>query len=214
MKDAEPAIEKFNMHTMDDLLAAIGSGDVRLAQVVNFIQGLFKEEDEPLIDPRLKPRSPSSHSGKSGQVIIQGVGSLMSHMAKCCRPVAGDYISGYITQGKGIAIHREDCEQFKRLKEEMPERVIDVEWAESYCGGYSVGIRVIGPIDDGLIKEVTSTLANAKIGVLNMKHQNDNKRQLMLIDLDIEIFSMDDLNGLLTKLDQLDGVIEAKRVSN
>ena len=214
LKDAEPAIEKFNMTTMDDLLAAIGGGDVRLQQVVKFVQGLFEPEEEPVIDPRLKQRAPRSHSGKSGQVIIQGVGSLMSHMANCCRPVAGDFIVGYITKGRGIAIHREDCEQFKRLKDEMPEREIDVEWAESYCGGYSVGIRVIGIIGDDSIKEVTATLANQKITVLSMKHQNDKKRQLTLMDLDIEIFSSDELNSILTKLGQLEGVIEVKRVSN
>ncbi|MFT4929995.1 MAG: GTP pyrophosphokinase, partial [Phenylobacterium sp.] len=120
LKDAEPAINKFNMHNMEDLLAAIGGGDVRINQVVNYIQALHKPEPEPQIDPRLKQKARSS---QKGQVMIQGVGNLMSHMAKCCQPVAGDLIYGYITKSRGIAIHREDCEQFKRLRAEMAARV-------------------------------------------------------------------------------------------
>ncbi len=217
LKDAEPAIERFNVHNMEDLLSAIGGGDVRINQVVNFVQGLFKKEEEPQIDPRLKQRAPSSQrkeANKTGQVLIQGVGNLMSHMAKCCQPVVGDLIYGYITKGRGIAIHREDCEQFKHLKEEAPARVIETEWEENYIGGYSLGIRVIGSDSRNLMKSVTSVLANAKITVLNMKSHQDNKRGLTLIDLDIEIFNMDDLTNILTKLAQVESVIEAKRLSN
>lgn len=213
VKDAEPAIEKFEKSTMDDVFAAIGNGELSVQQVRNFVLSLYKTEQESLIDPRIKPSSGSSHSGRSGQVVIQGVGSLMSHMAKCCHPVVGDFISGYITKGRGIAIHREDCEQFKRLIDEMPARVIDVEWAQCYSGGYSVGIRVIGTLGDEMLKGVTATLTNNKIGVIRLRKQQDNKRQLMLLDLDIEIFSMNDLQRILLKLSEVEGVVEAKRAS-
>jgi GTP pyrophosphokinase len=216
LKDAEPAIERFNMTSMDDLLSAIGGGDVRINQVVNFVQGLFKKEAEPQIDPRLKQRSaPSSSSGKSvGQVKIQGVGNLMSHMAKCCQPVSGDLILGYITKSRGIAIHRDDCDQFKHLKQEMPARVIEAEWEGSYSGGYSLGIRIIGTDRNNLLKDITALLANTKITVLSIKEQRDNKRQIMILDMDIEIFNMNDLTNILSKLSQIDGVIAAKRLSN
>lgn len=213
LKDAEPAVEKFNMHNMDDLLASIGGGDVRINQVVNFIQSLHRPEPEPQVDPRLKQKARAPQKGQKGQVMIQGVGNLLSHMAKCCQPVTGDLIYGYITKSRGIAIHREDCEQFKRLRSDVPARVIDADWVESYSGGYSLGVRVVGT-SDSLLKEVTSVLANAKITVLSMKTQDDAKHQVTIIDLNIEIYNMDDLTKVLTKLSNMDDVIEAKRMSN
>ncbi len=210
LKDAEAAAKRFNVNNLEDLLAAIGSGDVRINQVVNYILSLFKTEPEPEIDPRLKQKPRSSHSG---QVMIQGVGNLLSHMAKCCQPVTGDLIYGFITKSRGIAIHREDCEQFKRLQAETPARVIEAEWEESYSGGYSLGIKIIGNNNSNLKKELTSVLANAKIVMLGMKSNEDPKRQVTVIDLDIEIYNMEDLAKILTKLGNMDDVIEAKRIS-
>jgi RelA/SpoT family (p)ppGpp synthetase len=214
LKDADPAVKKFNANSMNELLVAIGGGDVRINQVLNYVQGLFNKVEEPEVNPRLKQRSSTAPSARKGQVMIQGVGNLLSHMAKCCQPVAGDFIFGYITKGRGIAIHREDCEQFKRLKEETPARVIEAEWEENYGGGYSLGIRVVGGDHNHLLREVTSVLVNAKITVLRLNEQHDSKRQIQIIDMDIEIFNMDDLTNILTKLGQVDGVIEAKRLSN
>ncbi|MFT5164164.1 MAG: GTP pyrophosphokinase [Alteromonadaceae bacterium] len=211
LKDAEPAISRFNVHSMDDLLAAIGSGDVRINQVVNYLLGLLKPEPEPQIDPRLKQKARSAHTG---QVVIQGVGNLLSHMAKCCQPVTGDVIYGYITKGRGIAIHRQDCEQFKRLFADTPARVIEAEWEESYSGGYSLGIRVVGLNNGLLLKDITSVLANAKITVLGIKVTEDNKRQVTVLDMNIEIFNMDDLTNVLGKLSNMEIVLEAKRMSN
>ena len=136
----------------------------------------------------------------------------MSHIAKCCQPVAGEVIYGYITKGRGIAVHREDCEQFKRLRADNPARVIEADWTDSYSGGFTLGVRVIGTTD-GLLKEVTTLLANAKITVVNYNTNTDKKRHLTIIDLDIEIYNMDDLHSILAKLGQIEGVIEAKRLT-
>ncbi len=216
LKDAEPAIAKFNLNSFEELQVAIGSGDVRQTQLGNFLQSLLKKETPSTeqIDPRLKQKTTPSSTANKGQVVIQGVGNLMSHMAKCCHPVAGDFIYGFITKGRGIAIHREDCEQFKRLREESPARVIDAEWEESYSGAYALGIRVIGQERANLLKDLTAVLANAKITMLHMNNHRDKKRQLAIFDMDIEIFNMDSLTAILQKLSQVEGVLDAKRLTN
>ncbi len=94
-KDLEPAIKRFNFKELDDLMVAIGAGDVRLNQMLNFVSD--RTEDEPVI--RIK--APSKVTGDKNGIVVDGVGSLMSHVAKCCRPVPGDEIIGYITQGRG-----------------------------------------------------------------------------------------------------------------
>ena len=123
-KDLDPAIKRFNFRELDDLMVAIGAGDIRLNQMLNFITD--RTEHEPVI----RFKSPSKVTGDKNGIVVDGVGSLMSHVARCCRPVPGDEIIGYITQGRGIAVHREDCDSFSNLKNKHPERVISVSWSD------------------------------------------------------------------------------------
>jgi GTP pyrophosphokinase len=135
-KDLEPAIKRFNFKELDDLMVAIGAGDVRLNQMLNFVSD--RTEDEPVI--RIK--APSKVTGDKNGIVVDGVGSLMSHVAKCCRPVPGDEIIGYITQGRGIGVHKEDCDSFNNLKNQHPERVISVSWSDDINGSYALSIKI------------------------------------------------------------------------
>ncbi len=209
LKDVDPAVERFNMTNLDDLLAAIGAGDVKINQVVNFLHSRTLHEEESEIDPRLKQKT--SISRPSDSVEVDGVGNLMTHMANCCKPVPGDSIFGYITKGRGVAIHREDCNQFRNLMEESPERVVDATWPEKYSGGYSLTIRIQAHDRTGLLRDVTAILANEKINVLGMKSVSDIKSQIATFDMDIEIYNIDILNAVLTRLSQVNNVIEARR---
>ena len=209
LKDVDPAVERFNMTNLDDLLAAIGAGDVKINQVVNFLHSRTLHAEESEIDPRLKQKT--SISRPSDSVEVDGVGNLMTHMANCCKPVPGDSIFGYITKGRGVAIHREDCNQFRNLMEESPERVVDATWPEKYSGGYSLTIRIQAHDRTGLLRDVTAILANEKINVLGMKSVSDIKSQIATFDMDIEIYNIDILNAVLTRLSQVNNVIEARR---
>ncbi len=143
IKDAQSAVERFNMVSMDDLLAGIGGGDVRLNQVVNHVQSKLRtnelSDEEVLEDLVKKSQSKPARKGK-GQVEVDGVGNLMSHIAKCCQPVPGDEIFGFITKGRGISVHRADCDQVKELIRAHPERSVEVVWGENYSGGYKIRI--------------------------------------------------------------------------
>ncbi|MEZ9196608.1 GTP diphosphokinase [Shewanella sp. 10N.286.54.B9] len=215
IKDAQSAVERFNMVSMDDLLAGIGGGDVRLNQVVNHVQSKLRtnelSDEEVLEDLVKKSQSKPARKGK-GQVEVNGVGNLMSHIAKCCQPVPGDEIFGFITKGRGISVHRADCDQVKELIRAHPERSVEVVWGENYSGGYKIRIRVIASDRSGLLRDLTSVLAAEKSNVLSMTSSSDVKTQTAAIELELELYNLDGLSRVIAKLSQVDGVSEARRV--
>jgi RelA/SpoT family (p)ppGpp synthetase len=203
-------IARFNVNSMDELLVGIGGGEIKVTQVVHFIQSQQPKHELPEIDPRLKTKPLSQNKAKS-DVIVQGVGNLLSHMAGCCHPLPGDAIIGYITQGRGIAIHRDDCEQFKLLQDGHPERVVEATWGDKYASGYEVDIRIVAHDRNGLLRDITSILANEKANVTKMSSSSDIKEQTAVINMTMELYNLDSLNKLLSKISQIDDVIEAKR---
>ncbi len=218
IKDAECAVERFNMMSMDDLLAGIGGGDVRLNQVVNHVESQSRAEkltDEEVVEGIVKKSQnhrPAATKKTKGQVEVSGVGNLMSHIANCCQPVPGDEIFGYITKSRGISVHRADCEQVKELLRTSPERAVDVVWGENYSGGYKISIRVVANDRNGLLRDVTAVLAAEKTHVMAMSSSSDVKTQTAAIELDLELYNLEGLSRILSKLTQIDGVIEARRL--
>ena len=135
----------------------------------------------------------------------------MSHVAGCCQPVPGDVISGYITLGRGIAVHRSDCEQFVQLSNSTPERVTDVSWAADVQTSYALTIRIEANDRPALMRDISSVLANEKINVLNMSLNTQPQKQLAIFDMKLEITDLSTMNRVLTKVQQIEGVYEARR---
>ncbi|MCF1429455.1 MAG: GTP diphosphokinase [Shewanella sp.] len=214
LKDAQSsAVERFNVTSMDDLLAAIGGGDVRLNQVVNHIQSRLRNEPiEGAVVEDLVKKSQSKQERKSrDQVEVNGVGNLLSHIAQCCHPVPGEEIIGFITKGRGISVHREDCEQVKELMRQHPERTVDVVWGKNYSGGYRVKIRVTANDRYGLLRDLTSVLASEKSHVMAMSSSSDTKAQTATIELELELYDSDGVSRVLSKIGQIEGVFDVHR---
>ena len=136
----------------------------------------------------------------------------MHHIARCCQPIPGDCIVGYITMGRGISIHRCDCEQFLELQTVHPERVVESRWGDNYSSGFHLNIRIVASDRNGLLRDITTVLANDKISVLGVSTRTDTKRQLANIDMQIELNNVEILSKILSRLEKLDDVIEAKRL--
>ncbi|WP_418358342.1 GTP diphosphokinase [Shewanella basaltis] len=215
IKDAIVAVERFNLNSMDDMLAAIGGGDLRLNQVVNYTETKVRkveDTDEDLVEDILKKASHKPKKTGKGQVEVNGVGNLMSHIARCCQPVPGDEIFGYITMGRGISVHRSDCEQVKELMRAHPERSVDVIWGENYSGGYRIRVRVLSHDRSGLLRDLTTVLAAEKSNVMAMSSSSDVKTQTATVELELELYNLDGLSRIIAKLSQVDGVIESRRL--
>ncbi len=209
-KDLTPALERFNLHHIEDLMVAVGAGDVRLLQLLNFLQNKHADTDE-MPKFRRHSRGHAQSKGDKNGIVVDGVGSLMSHVAKCCQPVPGDLICGYITQGRGIAVHRVDCEQLSQLKHTHPERLIDVSWSQDVANCYEITIRIEAHDRPALMRDISAVLANEKVNVLNMNMQTNTANQSALFEMKLEVSDLSKLNKLLAKISQIDGVFEAKR---
>ncbi|CDG20288.1 GTP pyrophosphokinase [Xenorhabdus poinarii G6] len=219
LKEAEKElIARYNVHSLEEVLAGIGVGDIRIHQLTNFLQNKFnkttaEEEDrEALRNLENKAYTPRNISRDNGRVVVEGVGNLMHHIARCCQPIPGDEIIGFITRGRGISIHRADCDQLAELEASSPERIVDAVWGESYSSGYSLVVRVLANDRSGLLRDITTILANEKVNVLGVSSRSDVKQQLATIDMDIEIYNLQVLGRVLAKLNQLPDVIEARRL--
>lgn len=220
LKQIEPhALARYNLKNLEDLYAGIGGGDIRLNHLINFLQNKLikttaQEVDEEILR-HVANKSAANNQQKEkprGYVIVEGVGNLMHHIARCCQPIPGDHIMGYITMGRGISIHRGDCEQFLELQQAHPERVVESIWGDHYASGFKISIRIIASDRSGLLRDITTVLANDKISVLGVSSRTDTKKQLATIDMEIELNNVQILSKILARLSKLDDVIEAKRL--
>ena len=209
-KEAVEAVERFNMQNLDDLYAALGAGDIRLMQVVNFL--IQRHEPEPAIDPRIKAKKPQDHKFKKDTVVAEGVGNLLTQIAGCCQPLPGEPIQGYITQGRGVSVHREDCEQLGHLLDEHPERQIDVNWASNVKAAFKTDIQVFCADRDGILRDVTTVLANEKVGLLGVNSLSNTSRHTAKIKLSLEVKDLNSLAKTISKIQQIKGVSEVLRV--
>ena len=205
--DYKRVAAKVQLGTVEDMYAAVGAGDLSSAQVLNAAQGLVGRHPEPQL--RLTGGSSSYRS----PVQVQGVGNLLTHMAGCCKPLPGDSITGFITQGRGVSIHRSDCSRIMSLQESSLERVIEVEWGESPEDSYEVDVAIECYDRQGLLRDITELFANARINVLAINTQSNQKQHTATMNLRVEVPNLGSLSKLLERIDRLKNVISAVRVS-
>lgn len=213
--DLNQVLVKLNFKTEEDLLAALGSGDIKISQVINFSNIKIptkKTENEDYNYTSLLP--PSSKIKKSsGGIKISGVDNLLTNLAGCCKPIPGNKIIGYISQGRGVTIHCHSCSNIEHLTVLHPERLVPVQWGEDVSGmTFAVDIFLQSRDRQGLLRDMTSLLSAEKINILNLKTDTD-KFGIVHTYATIEITSVDALGLILDRLQALSSVIFAKRLS-
>lgn len=210
--DFDKLADKCNMKTAEDMYAALGAGDLRLAHAVNLAQQLVEPErsSEQL---ELIPRraAGSIKPGKRGDIQIQGVGNLLTQMAGCCQPLPGDPIVGYITLGRGVSIHRQDCASVLQLAGREPERIIQVSWGPVPVQTYPVDIIIKAYDRSGLLRDVSQLLLNERLNVLAVNTRSNKEDNTASMQLTIEIPGLDALGRLLGRISQLPNIIEVRR---
>jgi len=207
--DYAQLIDKLSIRSQDDLFAAIGSGDIRLMHVVNVAQQLL-EPDRHSEQLELIPRRPSKPSRRS-DISIQGVGNLLTQLAGCCQPVPGDPITGYITLGRGVTVHRADCATAMQLQDRDSDRLIEVNWGSERIQTYPVEIYIKAYDRSGLLRDVSQMLANDKINVLEVSTRTNKDDNYAAMLLTVEVPNINMLGRLLARISQLPNIIEARR---
>ncbi|MBO6010056.1 MAG: ACT domain-containing protein [Ruminobacter sp.] len=215
-------LHHYNVKDHFDVLANVGSGDIRINQLINYIEAKINNTykgtnpDEEIlknIEQRTQARIANvERNAAKSKIVVNGVGNLVTHVAKCCHPIPGEDIVGFITKGKGVSIHRKGCHTLNHLLSEHPERLVDAVWGGEYSSGFSLTVGIIANDRAGLLRDITTIIANEKINVLGVRSRSDTKTQTAQIDIDMEVININDLNRTLARLNNMNGVISAKRL--
>ncbi len=204
---------KLNMRSVEDLFGAVGAGDIRIGQIVH---QLLKQADansqlqQEL--PLLKRPDTGNSSVEPDDIIIEGVGNLMTTMAQCCHPVPGDDIRGYVTVGRGVAVHRSDCENLLHLAVVEPRRVLQVNWGQRPGKLYPVEMLIDAYDRTGLLRDVSALLANEKVNVLAVNTLSNQGENTASMNLTVEVDSLERLARVMSKIEQLPNVTRTRRV--
>ncbi|HPF57541.1 MAG TPA: GTP diphosphokinase [Candidatus Competibacteraceae bacterium] len=207
----EKVAERLGFTKPDELFATIGHGALTTGQVVSKVQDLLPQA--PLAGDSLPViRKPKTSELSKGDVRIRGVGQLMTQIAHCCQPAPFEPIAGYITQGRGVTIHRQDCTNLLALANQHSERIIEVSWGETPAT-YPVDIMIIAHDRSGLLRDIASILANEQVNVLGANTLTDRETSIARMGLTLEITDVLQLSRMLDKISQLRNVMEAYRKS-
>ena len=214
--DLESVPERFNFNSVDDLCAAVGNGDLTVSQVVHAVER-FKVKDVELTLEDLVSRAPKrrrTQEYKQGSdVTIEGVGNLMTSMAKCCQPVPGDPVCGYITRGRGVTIHRDDCPNALRWVREENPRLIQVRWRKQHDSGYRVNLLISAYNRRELIKDISTLMATSDVTVTDINSHLDEATEEVKIRLQVTVKDYQHLSDLLSRLGTIPNVFEARRLT-
>lgn len=221
-------LHRYSFQTLDDLYAGVGYGALTAQKVVVRLRDDWMREQRSLEaekklenmaaePPAASAPPPPKHRNKGGRgIVVKGIDNCLVRLARCCNPVAGDDIKGFITKGRGVSVHRSDCPNINgaAISEEDKARFIEVHWANDTANStYIANIQVEAPDKDGLLVEISSILTGLKV---NCKSINAfvNKKNFVVTQLGIEISSTEDLAKITKRLKQIPGINSVTRISN
>jgi len=207
--DMEAVAHRFGLGGEEQLWLAIGAGDLTLPAVIAAC-----ERESASTAPRVteevqvKARRPTY---TEAAVSISGVGDLLTNFARCCRPLPPEPIAGYITQGRGVSIHRANCKNLLRLRADHPERLMEVEWGQREQASYPVEIEVEAWNRTGLIRDVSALLADEKIDINAMTTRTERTTHVAIIDITAGVGSLEQLSRLMHRIGRLPNVSSVRR---
>ena len=215
----EPVFKRYSLSSLDDLYATIGFGGLSTLQLLNRLTEEYKKQNRaeapplPIVEkPAEEAKKPAPSSSSNG-VIVKGESGMLVRFARCCNPLPGDEIVGYITRGRGVSVHRADCVNLKDAGVE-PERMIEVEWESSGAGSYEADIQMLCYDHAGLFAEISLMFASQDVPVTAVTaHTVKNKQGLCTMNMTIVIKTTQQLDKLLRDLQKRPDVIEVFRVA-
>ncbi|MBE5944243.1 MAG: bifunctional (p)ppGpp synthetase/guanosine-3',5'-bis(diphosphate) 3'-pyrophosphohydrolase [Lachnospiraceae bacterium] len=213
------ALKKYNFGTWDALLASIGHGGLKEGQVVNrLMEELRKDESKKITEAQMveKINTPGRGVGHSGKgITVKGMDDVAVRFSKCCAPVPGDEIVGYITRGRGVSIHRTDCINVLCLDEFDRDRLIEADWAEGIVNTsnmYSTEINIYAYDNQGLLFELSKIFNEEKINLTGM-NVRISKQGKATISVKFEIHSKEQLTKIISKIRNVEGIIDIERTA-
>ena len=222
----EAIMRKYGFRDWDAVLAAIGHGGLKEGQIINKMMEFYEKDHKVVMtneqvlaqvaeNAQSASASPAKMKSKSG-IVVKGIHDIAVRFSKCCSPVPGDEIVGFVTRGRGVSIHRTDCINILNLPEMERERLIDAEWessADEVSGGkYLAEIKIYANNRNGLLADISKALTEKNIDILSMNTRT-SKQGLATMSTSFEISSREELNRIIDKVRSIDSVIDIERTT-
>lgn len=212
--DLSPVLSKLRLSKLDDLHVAVALGDVSSGQVARALHEAAQAPGQAPPDPKItglggalaKPPKPARG------FLIEGVGNLMVQLARCCQPVAGDAILGYLTRGRGVTVHRANCAALQSLVARSPERILPVEWGREGGQSYSVDVLVRAWDRKWLLKDLTTVIGSSSVHILSVGTRVEEATNRAELRFTLKVGDFEQLGQLLAKIEAVPAVLEARRI--
>ncbi len=207
------ALERYKFNTIEDMYSAVGFGAITAAKIIAKCLEVYKKDNqdeyieqtlEDLINERTRKTKPSNVG-----IVVKGIDNCLVRLSKCCNPVPGDDIVGFITRGRGVSVHRKDCVNIKDLISQE-DRMIDVYWYNDLNGSYNVDIEILANDRNGLLADIIKQIATVKTRLIAVNSKL-NKDKTVTTDVTVEVENLSDLNNILKALRKIDNVYEVNR---
>ena len=209
----EPMLKKYNYKNLEDMYLSVGFGANSAGKVIaRMLQEYRKEHEEEDVEEKIKELAKSkqkkSKPSNSG-IIVKGIDNCLVKLSKCCNPLPGDEIVGYITKGRGVSVHRKDCPNIKNLISEE-NRMIDVEWYKENNENYQADVEIYSNDRNGLLLDILKEIGTTKAKIMGVKTKT-TKERIAIIGITLEVESLDELKKAIKAIRKVDSVYEVKR---
>ena len=207
----EVTVNRYKFNSVDDMYASVGFGTITAGKIVSrVLEEYRKVNKEENIEEKIEElKKTKEDKPSSSGIIVKGIDNCLVRLSKCCNPVPGDEIVGYITKGRGVSVHRKDCKNVKDLFEEE-NRMIDVSWYTDEPSSYNVDIVMFSNDRDGLLADIISTVTAEKAPLMAV-NSKVSKERIVITELTIEVNNIAQLNSVLKSLRKIDSVYDVKR---
>ena len=201
--------DKYNLTGSDDLFASVGCGGLKSQQIVAKLIEYYKKSivKPPELSLPEKATAPERKKGSSG-IIVEGFADFLINIARCCNPLPGDSIVGYITRGRGVMVHKSNCSNLKFMEK---ERLLDASWANVDDSVYNAPIHIETEINNSSIALITSALVKLNMRMVAFSATENKTKDKMIVKIVLEIHNSDDLEKVISKLKTLKGIIKVER---
>ena len=206
------ALDRYKFKNLEDMYASVGFGAISQVKIISrMLEEYRKSHKEENIEQKIEELTSKRKTVKpsSTGVVVKGIDNCLVKLSKCCNPVPGDNIIGYITKGRGVSVHRTDCVNVKDLLKEE-DRIIDVYWYTEKAASYNVDITVYANDRTGLLADVIQVLSNLKTKLMGL-NSKATKEHIATIEITIEVENIEELNKVLKELRKVDSVYEVTR---
>ena len=210
----EGALNRYKFNTVEDMYASVGFGAITSGKVTARILEEYRKvhKEESTIEEKLEELNKQKTQTKPSKtgVVVEGIDNCLVKLSKCCNPVPGDEIVGYITRGRGVSVHRANCKNLKDLFEDEETRMINVYWYTEKQAAYNVDIEVYANDRSGLLADIISQISTTKTKLIAV-NSKANKERIAITEVTVEVENLEQLNTVLKAIRKVDSVYEVKR---